>query len=120
MLEIPILAGSAAYAMGEARNWRASLAATPKQAPRLYAAIALATVGGILLNLFHVNPIRALVWAAILNGIAAGPVAALVVHMASNRNIMGTFIIPKPMRVMGWATVIAMGGVCIGAFAAWF
>jgi NRAMP (natural resistance-associated macrophage protein)-like metal ion transporter len=116
MLAIPVLAGSAAYAMGEACRWRASLENKPEQAPRFYLTIAIATLLGIFFNFFHVNPIQALFWAAVLNGVFAAPLMAVILQMASSRKVMGKFAVPAYLRVVGWSATLVMFGVCAGAF----
>ena len=119
MLAIPVLAGSAAYAMGEAFRWRVSLEDKPRAAPRFYLTIAVATLVGMSLSLFHVDPIRALFWAAVLNGMIAAPLMAVIVHMATSSKVMGKFSVPLYLRVVGWAATLVMFGVCLGVFATW-
>ena len=119
MLAIPVLAGSAAYAIGEVYRWRASLEDTPQQAPQFYLTIALATVVGVGFTFFHVDPIRALFWAAVLNGIFAAPLMAVIVHMASSGKVMGQFTIPPYLKTVGWTATLVMFGVCVGVFATW-
>lgn len=119
MLAIPVLAGSAGYAMGEACKWPASLEKSASQAPGFYFTIALATLGGIVLNFLHRDPIRALFWAAVLNGLLAAPLMAVIMHMASSAKVMDKFTIPLYLRVVGWAATAVMVGVSIGVFATW-
>jgi Mn2+/Fe2+ NRAMP family transporter len=119
LLAIPVLAGSAAYALGEACNWRASLENTPEKAPRFYLAIVVATAIGILFNFFHIDPVRALFWSAVLNGLIAAPLMAVIVTMATSRKVMGKFAIPTYLRVAGWISTVVMFGVCAGVFATW-
>ena len=117
MLAIPVLAGSTAFAMGESFRWRASLEDQPAQAPRLYLAIVVATVVGILLNFLHLDPIRALFWSAVVNGALAAPMMAVIVHMATSKKVMGRFVIPLPLRIVGWAGTLVMFIACLGVFA---
>ena len=119
MLAIPVLAGSAAYAMGEAFQWRASLEDRPHTAPRFYLVIAAATLIGVSFNFLHVDPIKALFWAAVLNGIFAAPIMAVVVHMATSPRVMGKFVVPAYLRVMGWVATLVMFAACIAFFALW-
>ena len=119
LLAVPVLAGSAAYALGEACNWRVSLENTPEKAPRFYLAIVVATAIGILFNFFHVDPVRALFWAAVLNGLIAAPLMAVIVTIAASRKVMGRFAIPPYLRVAGWIATMVMFGVCAGVFATW-
>ena len=119
MLAIPVLAGSAAYAMGEAFKWPASLEKKPQQAPGFYVTIAVATLAGIALNFLHIDPIRALFWAAVLNGMLAAPLMAVIMHMAASPKVMDKFTIPLYLRVVGWAATAVMFGVSIGVFVTW-
>ena len=119
MLAIPVLAGSAGYAMGEACKWPASLEKKAAQAPGFYLTIAVATVAGIALNFLHIDPIRALFWAAVLNGLLAAPLMAVIMHMASSSKVMDKFTIPLYLRTVGWAATAVMVGVSIGVFATW-
>jgi NRAMP (natural resistance-associated macrophage protein)-like metal ion transporter len=119
MLAIPVLAGSAAYAMGEACKWPASLEKKPEQAAGFYVTIVAATLAGIVLNFVHIDPIRALFWAAILNGMLAAPLMAVIMHMAASRKVMDKFTIPLYLRIVGWTATAVMFGVSIGVFVAY-
>ncbi|HEX2366889.1 MAG TPA: divalent metal cation transporter, partial [Bradyrhizobium sp.] len=109
LLAVPVLAGSAAYAVGEARKWPVGLARRPLQAKAFYATVALATLVGVLINFSPINPIKALYWSAVLNGIVAVPVMAIMMLISVNPKIMGTFTIGGAMRVMGWTATAVMG-----------
>jgi NRAMP (natural resistance-associated macrophage protein)-like metal ion transporter len=102
LLSVPVLAGSAAYALGEALSWPTGLSKKPAQAKAFYAAIAVATVVGAAANVFKISPIRALIWAAALNAVVAVPVMFLVMKIATNKKIMGPFRIERPWVIMGW------------------
>src|ERR1035438_770018 len=117
MLAIPVLAGSAAYATGECFKWPASLSKRPGQPVGFYATIAIATAAGVGLSLLRINAIRALCWAAVLNGSFAAPLMAVIMHMASSPKVMGTFTIPRYLRVVGWVATMVMLGVSIAMFA---
>jgi NRAMP (natural resistance-associated macrophage protein)-like metal ion transporter len=120
LLAVPVLAGSAAYALGEARKWPIGLARKPKKAQAFYLAIATATFIGILINFSPIDPIRALYWSAVINGVVAVPVMAIMMLMAVNAKVMGEFTIPAAMRVVGWGATLVMGLAVIGmALAAW-
>jgi Mn2+/Fe2+ NRAMP family transporter len=118
LLAIPVLAGSAAYAVGEGMNWTASLEEKPRDAPRFYAVIGVATLCGIAINFLGINPIKALFWAAVLNGLLAAPLMAVIMHMASSRKVMDRFTMPLYLRVAGWAATAVMLGVSVGVFVA--
>lgn len=116
LLAIPVLAGSAAYAVGEARKWPIGLARQPKEAKAFYAAIVMATAVGVILNFTPINPIKALYWCAVINGIVAVPVMALMMLMAANAKIMGKFTIGGWLKGLGWiaTATIATAAVAMG------
>jgi NRAMP (natural resistance-associated macrophage protein)-like metal ion transporter len=115
LLSIPVLAGSAAYALGEARGWPVGLARKPLQAKAFYGAIAVATLLGAAAHVFQLNPVKALVWAAVLNGIVAVPVMALLMLLTTSAVIMGQFKISYLWMVTGWVGTGVMG-IASGAF----
>jgi NRAMP (natural resistance-associated macrophage protein)-like metal ion transporter len=120
LLAVPVLAGSAAYALGEARKWPIGLARKPKKAKAFYLAIATATLVGALINFSPINPIRALYWSAVINGVVAVPVMAIMMLMAVDARIMGEFTIPPAMRAIGWGATLVMALAVIGmALSAW-
>jgi Mn2+/Fe2+ NRAMP family transporter len=109
LLSIPVLAGSAAYALGEMFHWKVGLARRPTEARAFYAAIAIATLVGVGLNIINVNPIQALYWSAIINGVVAVPVIVTMMVMSADPRVMGSFVLPAPLRVLGWITAGVMG-----------
>ena len=109
LLCIPVLAGSAAYALGEARGWPVGLARKPQQAKAFYGAIAVATLLGAAANVLELNPVKSLIWAAVLNGIVAVPVMALLMLMSTSTAIMGPFRISGRWIAIGWAATAVMG-----------
>jgi NRAMP (natural resistance-associated macrophage protein)-like metal ion transporter len=120
LLAVPVLAGSAASALGEARKWPIGLARKPRKAKAFYSAIAIATLIGILINFSPINPIKALYWSAVINGVVAVPVMAIMMLMAADAKVMGEFAIPLAMRVIGWgATAIMAVAVTVMVVAAW-
>jgi len=112
LLAVPVLAASACYAIGEACKWQVSLERKPRNAAPFYAAITLATLLGLALNFLHIDPVKALFWAAILNGLIAGPLMAVIMTMASRPKVMGNLVIPWYLKFMGWLATWVM--TCIG------
>jgi NRAMP (natural resistance-associated macrophage protein)-like metal ion transporter len=108
MLAVPVLAGSAAYAISEGFHWRVGLERKPKEALHFYAVIAVSTTLGLGLTLLHIDPIKALIWTAVLNGVISAPIMAIMMIMASNRKIMGDFSLSFPLKVMGWGATLVM------------
>ena len=108
-LAVPVLAGSAAYALGEARKWPVGLARRPKKAKAFYWTIAIATLVGTLITFSPLDPIKALFWSAVINGVVAVPIMVMMMLMTSNRKIMGGFIVNGRLRVVGWLSTGVMG-----------
>jgi Mn2+/Fe2+ NRAMP family transporter len=108
LLAVPVLAGSAAYALGEAFGWTVGLARRPGEAKAFYAAVGVATVIGSLINFVAIDPIKALFWSAVLNGIVAVPVMVMTMRLAVHPKVMGRFVLPRPLAAMGWLSTAAM------------
>ena len=117
MLAVPVLAGSAAYGVAEAFKWRASLEKRPRDAQHFYGVLAVATLLGLGLNFVGLNPIRALFWSAVLNGVTSVPLMVVTMRMAMNRKVMGEFTLPPYLRVVGWIATAVMLAGSIGLFA---
>jgi Mn2+/Fe2+ NRAMP family transporter len=108
LLSVPVLAGSAGYALGEARRWPVGFSRAPLRAKAFYASIALATALGALANLLLIDPMKALVWAAVLNGIVSVPVMVMVMLIADRADIMGKFRISMRLKLTGWIATAFM------------
>lgn len=108
LLAIPVLAGSAAYALAELIHKPASLSLKPAAAKHFYAIISIATLLGIALVFSGIDPIKALLWSAVINGIVAVPMMLALMHMASKTSIMGTFVIGTKTKVLGWMATTLM------------
>ncbi|HKD37696.1 MAG TPA: divalent metal cation transporter, partial [Pirellulales bacterium] len=119
LLAVPVLSGSAAYAICEAMHWPCTLDAKPGQARGFYLVIAASTLGGLAINFFGVNPIDALFWTAVINGFLAPPLLAIIMLVASNKQIMGKQVSGRGLRVLGWATTLSMFAAAIGLLATW-
>jgi Mn2+/Fe2+ NRAMP family transporter len=116
LLAIPVLSGSAAYAVSEAVNWKASLNMKPKHARGFYGIIIAATVIGLLLNFAGVDPVKALVYSAVLNGVAAVPLLFLIIKISGSEKIMGEFRSRTLSKTLLWITFIGMGAAAIAMF----
>ena len=115
-LAVPVLSGSAAYAVSEAFDWGASLNYKPNQARGFYGVITVATVIGLVINFVGIDPVKALVYAAVLNGVAAVPLLFLVLKIARNEKIMGEFKSGILSHSLLWVTFIAMGAAAVAMF----
>jgi NRAMP (natural resistance-associated macrophage protein)-like metal ion transporter len=119
MLAVPVLAGSAAYALGEAFGWHVGLARKPRRAKAFYATIAIAMLIGGLINFTPIDPIKALFWSAVINGVVAVPVMIMMMLLSSNQAAMGHFRLPRLLKWLGWLSAAAMGAASVGMFVTW-
>jgi NRAMP (natural resistance-associated macrophage protein)-like metal ion transporter len=117
LLSVPVLAGSAAYAVGEAQGLPVGLAKQPRRAKAFYGAIVAATALGALANFLDFNPLKALVWVAVINGVVAVPVMALLLLMASSERVMGSLRISRPLAAVGWIATALMAAAAAGLIA---
>jgi Mn2+/Fe2+ NRAMP family transporter len=117
LLAVPVLAGSAAYAVTETFNWREGLDLKLGEAPMFYGLIALATVGGVVLGFTRIDPIRALLWSAVINGVIAVPIMVVMMRLATNPAIMGSYLIRRRLRALGWLATAVMALTVIAMLA---
>jgi NRAMP (natural resistance-associated macrophage protein)-like metal ion transporter len=113
-LAVPVLAGSAAYAMAEAFGWPVGLSRKPMQAKGFYAVIVAATLLGTVICFSPLDPIRALFWSAVTNGVVAVPIMVMMMIMTSNEDVMGKFMVRGPLRIIGWIATLAMAAAATG------
>jgi NRAMP (natural resistance-associated macrophage protein)-like metal ion transporter len=119
LLAVPVLAGSSAYALGEALDWPTGLGRAPLDARAFYGAIAVSTLIGIGINFVGMDPIKALFWSAVLNGVVAVPLMIVMMIMAVAPKVMGRFVLPPVLWAMGWLCTAVMA-VAVGVmFVTW-
>ena len=119
MLALPALAGSAAYALGETLSWRVGLARAPRRAKEFYATIAVGMVLGVALNFSPIDPIRALYWSAVLNGVVAVPLMVTMMFMTMRRTVMARFTLPTALQIMGWLATATMAITVVAMTWSW-
>jgi Mn2+/Fe2+ NRAMP family transporter len=119
LLAVPVLAGSAAYALAEAMQWSAGLSQRPAEAKRFYATIVGGTLVGLGINFVDISPIKALFWTAVINGVVAVPLMIVMMFMASRRDIMGGFVVSRWLWIFGWLATAAMTGAVVTMLATW-
>ncbi len=124
LLAVPVLAGSAAYAVGEALRWPTGMDRKPLAAKGFYGVITMATLLGLAINFpqvqrfTHLTPIKALFWSAVINGVAAVPVMVIVMLMSRNKKVTGQFNkISKPLQLFGWIATAVMATAAVLMFA---
>ncbi len=120
LLAVPILAGSAAYAVAESFKWRMGLGLQFMQARGFYAIVIVATVLGVALNFTAIDPIKALFWSAVINGVISVPVMVVMMLMAVRSDIMGRFVISRRLQLLGWLGAASMAVVVLAMFASWW
>ena len=116
LLALPVLAGSAAYAIGELRGWPTGLENKPQDARAFYGVIILAMALGLLMLFLPIDPIRALFWSAVLNGVIAVPLMVATMLVASSKRFLGRFVAPPLLRFIGWLATMVMAIAAISMF----
>ena len=119
LLAVPVLAGSCAYALGEALDWPTGLDRLPLDARAFYGTIVIATLIGVGINFIGLDPVKALFWAAVLNGVVAVPLMAVIMVMAMAPKVMGRFTLSRGLAAMGWMCTGVMGLAVGIMFATW-
>ncbi len=119
LLAIPVLAGSVAYAVAEMMGWPYGLDRRPREAKAFYGVIAAGTLLGVGVNFIAIDPIKALFWSAVINGIVAVPLMVMIMLMTMKPKIMGRFTLPRPLQVMGWVCTGVMTVTVAAMFATW-
>jgi NRAMP (natural resistance-associated macrophage protein)-like metal ion transporter len=119
LLAVPILAGSAAYAIGEGCKWPVGLSRKPRQATAFYSVLTAATMLGVGMTLSPIDPIKALYWSAVINGVVSVPVMSVVMVMTAERKVMGKFVVVGWLRWLGWASTAAMAACVGGMIVSW-
>jgi NRAMP (natural resistance-associated macrophage protein)-like metal ion transporter len=113
-LAVPVLSGSTAYAVSEAFNWKSGLNLKLRRAHGFYGVIIVSTLVGLLINFMGINPVKALIYSAVLNGIAAVPLLFLIIRISANEKILGEFKGGALSRILLWITFIGMGAAALG------
>lgn len=119
LLAVPVLAGATAYAAADAIKKPAGLEYTLTEAKFFYGVLVAASVIGVALNLTPLDPVKALYWSAVINGVAAVPLMVVMMLMGSRRKVMGQFTMPWALKIAGWAATVVMAAAAIVMFATW-
>jgi NRAMP (natural resistance-associated macrophage protein)-like metal ion transporter len=114
LLAIPVLAGSTAYAVAEGRKWPVGLARKPKEAVAFYIVLAISGLLGIALDFAPLDPIKALYWSAVINGVLAAPVMVVVMILVRRKQVMGNFVVSGWLYWLGWTSTVAMALCIVG------
>jgi NRAMP (natural resistance-associated macrophage protein)-like metal ion transporter len=119
LLAVPVLTGSAAFAVAETFGWRAGLDEKPRHAKKFYAVIAASTLIGVAIDFVGINPIKALFWTAVINGVVAPPLLAVVMLVANNKRVMGPRVNGTFTNAIGWLATAIMFAAAAGMFLTW-
>ncbi|HWS49278.1 MAG TPA: divalent metal cation transporter [Candidatus Methanoperedens sp.] len=120
LLSVPVLSGSASYAISEAFNWREGFNQKLKRAHGFYGVITIATLFGLLINFIGIDPVKALVFTAVINGVVAAPLLYLIAKIAQNENIMGQNKSGPLSKTLVWSTMLIMGIVSLTLLVSFF
>ena len=118
-LAVPVLTGSAAYAVAETFGWECKLDDKPHEAKHFYSVIAASTLVGMLINFVGINPMSALFWTAVINGLVSPPLLVIIMLVSNNRRVMGDKVNGFGTNVVGWAAAVVMFAAAIGMLATW-
>lgn len=119
LLAVPVLAGSAAYGVAEALGRPSGLERTPHEAKIFYAVLIVASLAGMALNFTPIDPIKALYWSAVINGVAAVPIMVVIMLLGVDARIMGKFTLPPWLNILGWAATFVMAAAAVTMFVTW-
>lgn len=119
LLAVPVLTGSAAYAVAETFGWRSGLSEKPRHARKFYGFIAASTLVGVAIGIADVNPISALFWTAVINGVIAPPLLVVVMLVSNNEQVMGRRTNGPWTNIIGWLAAAIMFAAAIGMFFTW-
>ena len=108
LLAVPVLAGSAAYALAESFKWPIGLGRKLLEARGFYMILTIATLLGVMLNFTSIDPIKALFWSAVINGVIGVPIMAIMMAMAAKPEVMGQFVVTPRLRILGWLATAVM------------
>jgi Mn2+/Fe2+ NRAMP family transporter len=118
-LAVPVLTGSSAYAVCEAFGWECSLDDKPREAKHFYVVIALSTLVSISVDFLGINPIKALLWTAVINGMLAPPLLLVIMLVSSNREVMGDKVNGWGANIVGWTATGVMFAAAVGMILTW-
>jgi Mn2+/Fe2+ NRAMP family transporter len=119
VLAVPILTGSAAYAVAEAAGWECSLDDRPGRARAFYLVMAGCTAGAIGIDSLGISPMKALVWSAVINGFLSPPLLVVILLVANDRSVMGDRVNGRTLSAVGWATAALMAAAAVALVWTW-
>ena len=119
LIGVPVLAGSAAYALAEAMGWTWGLERRATDARGFYGVIAVSVLAAIVIQYSPISPMKALFWSAVINGVVAVPLMVVIILLASRKSVMGAFTASRPIRMLGWIATAVMGLAAVRMLIPW-
>jgi Mn2+/Fe2+ NRAMP family transporter len=116
LIGVPVLAGSGAYALCEAMGWKWGLERKPLDARAFYGVIAVSVLAGLIIQYSPISPMKALFWSAVINGVVAVPLMAVIIVLASKKSVMGAYTATRSLIILGWIATAVMGAAAVGMF----
>jgi Mn2+/Fe2+ NRAMP family transporter len=116
LIGVPVLAGSGAYALCEAMGWKWGLERKPLDARAFYGVIAVSVLAGLIIQYSPISPMKALFWSAVINGVVAVPLMAVIIVLASKKSVMGAYTATRSLIILGWIATAVMGAASVGMF----
>ncbi|MDP8986670.1 MAG: divalent metal cation transporter [Pseudomonadota bacterium] len=116
LIGVPVLAGSGAYALSEAMGWKSGLERTVKDARGFYGIISVSVLAGLVIQYLPINPMKALFWSAVINGVIAVPLMVVVILLVSKKSVMGAYTASRPFVALGWIATGIMAAAAMWMF----
>jgi Mn2+/Fe2+ NRAMP family transporter len=116
MIGVPVLAGSGAYALCEAMDWKWGLERKANDARAFYGIIAVSVLAGLVIQYSPISPMKALFWSAVINGVVAVPLMVVIILLVSKKSVMGTFTAGRSIVILGWIATAVMGAAAVRMF----
>jgi len=116
LIGVPVLAGSAAYALAEAMGWKEGLERKATDARGFYGVLSVSVLAGLVLQYTPISPMKALFWSAVINGVVAVPLMAVIIVLVSRKAVMGKYTIGRPIAILGWIATLLMGAAAVRMF----
>jgi Mn2+/Fe2+ NRAMP family transporter len=116
LIGVPLLASSRAYALCEAMGWNWGLERKATDARAFYGIIAVSVLAGLVIQYSPISPMKALFWSAVINGVIAVPLMAVIILLASKKSVKGAFTATRSLIILGWIATAVMGAAAVGMF----
>jgi NRAMP (natural resistance-associated macrophage protein)-like metal ion transporter len=116
LIGVPVLAGSGAYALAETMGWNTGLERKATNARGFYGVIAVSVLAGLGIQYLPISPMKALFWSAVINGVVAVPLMAVIILLVSKKSVMGAYVASRPIVILGWIATLVMGAAAVRMF----